>query len=223
MLVSHRYKFIYLKNRKVAGSSVESVFQKYCLPEGLEGSYSKFEDVVPSHFSNSGIIAGRLSGYDAAIGWKPHSKADDVLKFLGEDLFYSYFKFSVIRNPFDKMVSKFWWRSEDCSLVEKQNDLKYIRDKFSKFVFNGGKSMDWKVHTINNNPICDFYIKYEDLNNGVAKCFEKIGLKDNYVVPKFKSKTRLSKFKYQDYYTEDTKEVVEKIYKNEIDFFKYQF
>jgi len=32
MLVSHKNKFIYIKNRKVAGSSVEAMFQEYCLP-----------------------------------------------------------------------------------------------------------------------------------------------------------------------------------------------
>ena len=30
VLVSHRYNFIYIKNKKVAGSSVESFFGKYC-------------------------------------------------------------------------------------------------------------------------------------------------------------------------------------------------
>lgn len=37
MLVSHRYKFIYLKTRKTAGSSIESYFTPYC----EEGSMPK--------------------------------------------------------------------------------------------------------------------------------------------------------------------------------------
>ena len=34
MLVSHRYKFIYTKTRKTAGSSVESYFEPFCMPHG---------------------------------------------------------------------------------------------------------------------------------------------------------------------------------------------
>ena len=34
MLVSHRYKFIYTKTRKTAGSSVESYFEPFCMPDG---------------------------------------------------------------------------------------------------------------------------------------------------------------------------------------------
>lgn len=30
VLVSHRFQFIYIKNRKVAGTSVEAFFEKYC-------------------------------------------------------------------------------------------------------------------------------------------------------------------------------------------------
>lgn len=29
VLISHKYKFIYIKNRKVAGSSIQSFFGKY--------------------------------------------------------------------------------------------------------------------------------------------------------------------------------------------------
>ena len=41
VLVSHRYKFIYIKNRKVAGSSVESFFGKYCQNPNKEYAYTK--------------------------------------------------------------------------------------------------------------------------------------------------------------------------------------
>jgi len=34
MLVSHRKKFIYTKTAKTAGTSVESYFEPFCLPEG---------------------------------------------------------------------------------------------------------------------------------------------------------------------------------------------
>ena len=31
-LISNKKKFIYIKNKKVAGTSIESYFEKYCIP-----------------------------------------------------------------------------------------------------------------------------------------------------------------------------------------------
>lgn len=34
MLISHRKRFIFTKTAKTAGTSVESYFEQYCMPEG---------------------------------------------------------------------------------------------------------------------------------------------------------------------------------------------
>ena len=68
MLVSHRKKFIYTKTTKTAGTSIESYFEKYCLPEnewieshdrefyigetgiiGCRGNKCKEDDIFISH------------------------------------------------------------------------------------------------------------------------------------------------------------------------------
>ena len=97
VLISHRYKFVYLKNKKVAGSSVESVFQKYCLAEGFNGLRLKPKDEVPFFKSDSGIISGRLGGAKEGSKWQPHSSAKKVLKEIRWNKFNFYFKFSVVR------------------------------------------------------------------------------------------------------------------------------
>ena len=56
VLVSHRYKFIYIKNEKVAGSSVESFFGKFCV--GPDFNYT-YEDDIPGKESKYGILGTR--------------------------------------------------------------------------------------------------------------------------------------------------------------------
>jgi hypothetical protein len=52
MLVSHRYKFFYTKTCKIAGSSVESYFERFCMPEG-EWTQQHFRDQL---ISDTGIV-----------------------------------------------------------------------------------------------------------------------------------------------------------------------
>ena len=55
MLVSHRYKFIFTKTVKTAGTSIESYFEKYCMPEGEWKESHNREEYV----SETGIIGYR--------------------------------------------------------------------------------------------------------------------------------------------------------------------
>ena len=70
VLVSHKYKFIYIKNRKDAGSSVESFFGKYCQNPDKEYFYS---DQIDEQIDEFGIIGKRGEG----IGhkWCKHKSA----------------------------------------------------------------------------------------------------------------------------------------------------
>lgn len=59
VLVSHKYKFIYIKNVKVAGSSVESFFGSFC--QDPEKMYN-YDDTIIQSIDNYGIIGSRLGG-----------------------------------------------------------------------------------------------------------------------------------------------------------------
>ena len=56
VLVSHKYKFIYIKNVKVAGTSVESFFGKYCIDPEKDYSYN---DCINEHIDEFGILGSR--------------------------------------------------------------------------------------------------------------------------------------------------------------------
>ena len=104
MLVSHRHRFIYTKTVKTAGTSVEIYFEDACLPPD--------SDIVRGHaiaetVTDAGIIGYR--GVDPGESrYYNHMPASDVRALVGPEVWDSYFKFCVIRNPFDKIVS-LWW------------------------------------------------------------------------------------------------------------------
>ena len=100
MLISHRNKFIYTKTVKTASTSVESFFEPFCMEDG-EWSFSDGRDM---HISNAGIIGMRAS-LPKNVPWFNHMSAISIKKQLNPHIWDDYFKFTVIRNPFDKILS----------------------------------------------------------------------------------------------------------------------
>jgi len=71
MLVSHRKKFIYLKTKKTAGTSVEIYLERYCLPPD--------EPYVEAHHRPETItvdgVIGSRGDNPAPFGYRPHVPA----------------------------------------------------------------------------------------------------------------------------------------------------
>ncbi|WP_297802303.1 hypothetical protein, partial [Arenimonas sp. GDDSR-1] len=105
-------RFLYFKTKKTAGTSVEIYFEPHCLPPGSwRPEHARAETV-----SAYGIIGSRMHGRSNTDVWFNHMPAVLVREHLGHEIFNAYYKFCVIRNPYDKMVSRFWWNlrhSED--------------------------------------------------------------------------------------------------------------
>ena len=107
MLISHIHRFIYLKTIKTGGTSVEIYFERYCVnpAEAFIESHEREEEV-----SKWGIIGSRLGDvvnqrwYNPLPGWR-------IREMIGAEMWNSYYKFCVIRSPFDKVVSLFWHQS----------------------------------------------------------------------------------------------------------------
>ena len=200
VLVSHIYKFIYVKNGKVGGTSTEGFFEKYCSNPNTD---YKLTQVVDEKVSEYGIIGARLQG--------------KYKKYLEPDVFNSYFKFCVVRNPYDKMVSLFHFEG---------NKVDYnIINKFKNFCKKHTTNTTY-IYSIDGTPACDYYIKYENLNEDIKSVCDILGITDFNLdtdLPKFNSTQRRVKIPYKHYYDEETKKIVYEKHKEEIEFFGYKF
>lgn len=91
MIISHKYKFIFIKTRKTAGSSIEKVLLDYIDPTDIFGGMG-FEKMDPI---NCDIMA-------------EHKDWRWIYKNYPTE-WNNYFKFAVERNPWDKAVSFYYW------------------------------------------------------------------------------------------------------------------
>lgn len=99
MLVSHKYKFIFIKTVKTAGTSTEIYLEPYCsssIRESHERRCTVTED---------GIIGSRLLRHRDEY-WN-HMKPPEIREKVGQEKFDSYIKIANIRNPFDMLVSHY--------------------------------------------------------------------------------------------------------------------
>lgn len=210
VLVSHRYKFIYIKLQKVAGTSVESFFGQFCCDPELPYVFEHGSDESVTEF---GIVGARMGGKEHK--WLPHKSAYSIQKDIGEHIFRTYFKFCVIRNPWDTVVSFYCWYNKDA---------KQTKEDFTKFV-KLFQNRDWKLHTLDDTLACDYYIRYERLEQDIAYVCSRLGIEDYDItqLPEFKKGMRRLNNHYSEYYTDETTEIIRKKFRREIELFGYTF
>ncbi len=217
MLVSHRNRFIYTKTVKTAGTSIESYFEQYCMPEG-EWAFSHARE---EYVSSTGIIGYRgadSSGKD----WFNHMSASDIKTRLGDEIWDRYFKFCVVRNPYDKLVSYFFF-------LEKQGGTGVLESgtisaRFRQWIRSGVEAMDRDKYVIDGETCVDFLIRYEDLENGVGRVCDKIGVPfEPERIPRLKADSRDASVSIGELYDEESIQAVKQAYAFELEEFGYSF
>ncbi|NJM30063.1 MAG: hypothetical protein HC855_08110 [Rhizobiales bacterium] len=164
MLLSHRKKFIYLKTIKTAGTSVEIFFEPYCLPEN---SAHDEAHAVTETVSDAGIVGSRMELWKKEHKFYSHMRAAEVRDAVGEAVFNAYFKFCIIRNPFDKAVSFFWWTQfKKPATWDDLNKVPFpaVKAAFGKFMETARLPADRDIYSIDGAPVVDAFIRFENLN-----------------------------------------------------------
>jgi hypothetical protein len=227
MLVSHRYKFIYTKTRKTAGSSVESYFEAFCMPEG-EWTQRHFRE---EYVSDAGIIGFRGKAANAGDAyWWNHMPAQMIRRRLGEHIWSPYFKFCVIRNPFEKAISAFyyWKRRQFRKRRRRKSQKGEWTDQdpqlFENWLERGRGPMDRNLFCIKGQFALDDVIRHEILAADMQRICERLGLPwDPERLPTFKAGLRPPEATARRLYTPRSRQLVRKAYRFELRYFGYKF
>jgi hypothetical protein len=169
MLLSHRKKFINLKTIKTAGTSVEIFFEPYCLPES---SSHEEAHAITETVSDAGIVGSRMELWKKEHKFYSHMRAAEVREAVGEAVFNAYFKFCIVRNPFDKAVSFFWWTQfKKPGRWDELNKAPFdsVRAAFSAFIQSARLPADRDVYTIDGALAVDAFIRFERLKPACAR------------------------------------------------------
>lgn len=236
MLVSHRKHFIFTKTVKTAGTSVESYFEQYCMPDGeWQESHNREE-----YISVAGII-GYRGPQRKGETWYNHMPAKLIRDLIGQGVWDSYFKFTVIRNPFDKLISGFYFKekrkkyySRKRRLIGYAHKILGIGDpidrvsgdtdieRFRSWIRTGDAVIDRDKYLIDGIECVDFFMRFEELNDGVKHVCDRLSIPYNPSrIPEFKKGIRNGRLNIRDYYDSETKRVVQEKYAWELERFGY--
>lgn len=220
MLLSHEKKFIFLKTIKTAGTSVEVAMQKFCAPaERLERVMGKHDEEI---VTERGIVGCR--GDQEIVNkacWRNHMTASNVRDLLSAEIWDEYFKFSIVRNPYDRIVSMFHFKNKEAKTWPKEEVFR----TFTKWIERSPAniSSDRDIYLINGAVAIDHLIRYENLENEFRDVCISLDIVPS-KLPRYKHKPRGEvRINYREYYDAESKKAVEESHAFEFDRFGYKF
>ena len=219
MLVSHSHKFIFFKTIKTASTSIEVFFEPYCTDQPSD--YRDGEEFIDEHISNVGIVGARRAfGADDRPTFFNHQSASEIAGLLPNE-FANYFKFTCVRNPFDMLISKFWWDHQNVEIPESE-----ALSAFRSWVLEQTNNFNTDIYLIEGQCAVDYFIRFESLKTDVECVATKLGIdSDIENLGMFKSKVRktiTNLVTTSDYYDEATYQHVRKLFAWEIENFGYE-
>ncbi|MBS0242503.1 MAG: sulfotransferase family 2 domain-containing protein [Proteobacteria bacterium] len=231
MILSHEHKFIYIKTYKTGSTSVEAALSAVCGPsdvlteasEQLRGvrqkpaqNYRIEHPAKPSRPLWKTLLGRPERHYHPSVGYYEHMPAWRVRTYAGEDVWRRYFKFSFERNPWDRQVSWYHYKTKSKTAGSKPSFDAFNADRRRAFVEN------WSLYTEDNAITLDFVGRYEDLERDFAHVLAEIGLSGKVELPRANvSRDRTGS--YRDYYDDASRALVAEWYAPEIAHFGYSF
>ncbi len=218
MLISHSRRFIYLKTRKSGSTSVETYFEPWCIdpakqPEG---------DTRDAECTRWGVVGSRGDTDDPV--WYNHLPASRIRELIGEEKWRRYYKFCVVRNPFDKVVSYFWFNvTEPLRAVLGNADFSVVRKSFSEWMQETEMlPFDRFVYLIDGKPAVNDFIRYERLPAGMARVCTRLEIPwEPERLTRYKSGFRIRTEHFSEYYTADAEEKLRSAFAWELEYFGY--
>lgn len=201
-MISHKLEFIYIHIPKTGGDSLSFFLRNHV------------DDIIKIGKNGKGIDA-----WCVLTGKGIKHKTIDYYKDLYKDKIKNYFKFTIVRNPYDRILSFYLWskgfnanRNFDYKNdFDKKDFIEFINRKCSK-------KKTFQYEFVDD----DFYIvKYENMIDDLKQiqCLKNIVNFDN--LPRMNTSIN-SKLNYEDVFDDETKELIYSKFKKDFELFGYE-
>jgi hypothetical protein len=216
MIVSHKYRFIFLRTEKTASSSLTRALTSVLDEADAASSMRR-----PSWAKYSPIHHGALKrNFPQWFGLHTHATASQVRDVLGRKIFDSYYKFAVERNPWDRQVSLYahreWKKGKPADHFDRHMRSHIYRN--TEYV----RLNNWSIYAIGKEIVADRVIRYERLPQEIDQLFTKLGIPIRADLPRLRSYAP-DRPHYSTYYSDVSRDLVARWYAREIDALGYAF
>ena len=229
MIICHQYKFIFIKCRKTAGTSLEIALSKFCSENDIITPISKVDEEERGKLGYPGpqnyhVPYPLYKPYDWARllvkqrrkAFYNHMPAKELRTYLPQKVWDSYFKFCFERNPFDKIISHYYWAGGEKKFG---NLTQYWEDKGYK------ELQGFDMYSERGKILVDQIYKYEELPGALEVLSQHLKLPQPISLPIFKAKSgyRKDKRPYFEILSPSERQKIETHYSRELSLLKYSF
>ncbi|MDO6760238.1 sulfotransferase family 2 domain-containing protein [Tamlana sp. 2_MG-2023] len=214
-MISHKHKCIFIHIPKTAGSSIN----KY-LTEGKSFDW-------------------RIPNYEYLYGWCPerqihmqHATAKQMLELelVTQQQWDEYYKFTFVRNPWDRAYSDYLWVMKDTGTKGSFEDFLLKKGGFSVVLSDKTKKEFRGDHLLKQTEFFDtnknqqFSVnkvgRFENLKEDLSEIKEILGIKND---KKYFEKKNSNKMAFYDFYQINQINLVKRQYQKDIDLLEYNY
>jgi hypothetical protein len=192
VIVSFEHRFAFVKVQKSAGSSIEVLLSEVAGPVAIvtpinppePGHEARIWLLLPGATpAKKGLLRRKAdpepTGRDAAF-WN-HMPASLVRERIGAEQWDSMFRFCFERNPWDKAISFYFWRTRRLD----------VRPSFEEWATTPGSlESERSLYMIDGTLAVDFVGRYEALDTDLQSALDRVGVAAPGPLPRAKSEHR---------------------------------
>jgi hypothetical protein len=206
-MISHTRRCIFVHIPKTGGTSVENLI--WPMPRTANDLWMGFRDNYHNKYQTGGL---------------QHLLATQIRSEVGSEIFSAYYKFSFVRNPWDRAVSQF------ASMAGREDLRDFIGmkkgDSFKQYLTltSKRKHVQWEpqVNFLRDPAgelLVDYIGKFERFGESVLHVLSTLGVEAK-TIPRTRKRRQGP---YSAYYDDESRETIAEIYKLDIETFGYAF
>jgi len=229
MILSHKYRFIFIKTAKTAGTSIEVFLSSHCGPQDivtpivppLDGhqprNYEGFINPIPEIVERPRKLFSTLRHtMTSCTKFYNHMPAREVKNRVPASIWNGYFKFCVERNPWDKVLSHYYMHAARAGGAFSLDEY-LARGRFPINYFRYTDRSGEKI-------IVDRVVRYENLLADLGEVFAQLNIPfDGTLSIAAKSEYRADRRAYQEVFNDQQRQIVEQTFAREIELHGYRF
>jgi len=211
MLLSYDRRFLFIHIDKVAGSSIQLALQPYALQQ--KGNRLRKRLVWLRSLN-------RIGNLYRVLNFPEHVTARSVKNCLPPVLYESLFKFAFVRNPWDRLVSRYAFLLGTVGHPEHRlvKAMKSFEDYLQWEIRRGQMFQRDYVVDPNGKVIVDFIGFYESLEEDFARVCMRLGVEA--LLPRDNASNHRD---YRTYYTSAARDLVAHHFRCDAELFGYDF
>ena len=165
MIVSHAHRFVFIKTRKTAGTSLEIALSRHCGPHDLVTRISPEDEVLRAE---AGGVGPQNDDTDPSS--YAHMGARRVIRVIGQETWDDYFTFAVERNPFDVVASSYRYSARKPTFTKTFAEFVRTPRRLDRLALNE------RLYRVGGRVVVDVVYRYEELPAAVADLSARLGI-----------------------------------------------